>query len=313
MIKQEIHGESVKERLRTRARDRLFRFSLANATVRGAIVNGTRLVNEMRANHRLGIMETLVLGRAYLGALLMSSNLKGHDRLSLQIDCSGPIKGLVVEANALGGVRGFLKQVPIPIKKPLENFDLSPFFGAGLMTVTRFLDNAKQPFSGNVILQYGNVAKDLAYYYLTSEQVPTAFNLSIQFDAEGTVIGAGGLMLQALPGASEATMSGLENLVAHFPSLGCEFSRDAEAGLLISTEFQAYHPQVLGNVRVEFFCHCSQERVRNMLTLLPIDELKDILDNGPFPVESLCHHCSTAYQFSQEDIQEIYGRRYPNN
>ena len=313
MLKRGLPGETLKERLRTKARDRLFSFSLADATVRGALVNGTRLVNEMRANHRLGILETLVLGRAYLGALLMSSNLKGTDRLSIQIDCAGPIKGLVVEANALGEVRGFLKRVPIPIQKPLETFDLSPFFGAGLLTVTRFIEDAKQPFSGNVILQYGNVAKDLAYYYVTSEQIPTAFNLSIQFNTDGAVVGAGGLMLQALPGASDATMSGLEELVANFPSLGREFSRETNAQKLISSEFQVYRPQELGNVRVEFFCHCSQERVRNMLTLLPIDELKDILDNGPFPVESRCHHCSTAYQFNREEIQEIYGRRYPNN
>ena len=72
------------------------------------------MVNEMRANHELGILETLVLGHAYIAAGLMSASLKGNDRLSLQVDCSGPIKGLVAETNAFGEVRGYLKQVPHP-------------------------------------------------------------------------------------------------------------------------------------------------------------------------------------------------------
>jgi len=49
------------------------------------------------------------------------------------------------------------------------------------------------------------------------------------------------------------------------------------------------------------------------LTLLPIDELKDIRHNGPFPLEMNCHYCNTHYYFSREEIQEIYGKRYPNN
>ena len=100
MEKKKIYGETLKEQLLASARDRLCIFVMAGNTVRGAILNGTRMVNEMRANHGLGILETLVLGRAYLGAGLMTANLKGAERLSISISCSGPVKGLVVEANA---------------------------------------------------------------------------------------------------------------------------------------------------------------------------------------------------------------------
>ena len=125
MIKQKPYGDTLKAQLKASAKDRLHNFLLADGTIRGVILYGTRMVNEMRANHDLGIMETLVLGRAYLGIGLMSSNLKGDDQIRLQIDCSGPIRGLLVEANAFGEVRGFLNQVPIPIASPVENFDLN--------------------------------------------------------------------------------------------------------------------------------------------------------------------------------------------
>ena len=128
MIKKMPYGENLKEQLLANARDKLHRFLLLEGTVRGAIVHGTRMVNEMRANHELGILETLVLGHGYLAGALMCADLKGDERITLQIGCSGPIKGLLVEANAFGEVRGYLKNVPIPIEKPLEDFNLAPFF-----------------------------------------------------------------------------------------------------------------------------------------------------------------------------------------
>jgi molecular chaperone Hsp33 len=60
-------------------------------------------------------------------------------------------------------------------------------------------------------------------------------------------------------------------------------------------------------------CHCNQDRTRNLLTMLPMDDLRDIRDNGPFPVELRCHHCNTRYTFTRDDILKIYGRRFPNN
>ena len=313
MLKKKPYGNTLKEQLLAGARDRLHNFIVADGAIRGVIMNGTRMVNEMRANHELGILETLVLGRAYLGVGLMSADLKSNDRVSFKIDCSGPIMGLVVEANAFGEVRGFLKRVPIPIEKPVESFDLSPFLGAGFLSVTKYLEGAKQPFTGQVMLKYGNIAKDLANYYLTSEQVPTAFNLSIKFDTDGRVTGAGGLFLQAMPQADDGLADSMEARVMNLPSLGEVFSGDEDPETLVAGTFKDYSPRFLANRRIEFMCHCNREKVHNLLTVLPIDELKDIRDNGPFPVEVNCHYCNTPYQFEEEDIRQIYGKRYPNN
>lgn len=313
MIKKKLFGNSVKEQYRASARDRIAVFVLAAGQVRGALLNGTRMVNEMRANHGLGILETLVLGRAYLGIALMASGLKGSDRVAMQINCSGPIKGLSVEANAFGEVRGYLKRVPIPVAAPLEDFDLSRFFGAGLLSVTRTLQNAKQPFTGQVELRHGNVAQDLAHYYLASEQTRTAFNLSIKFDRDGEVTGAGGLFLQAMPRAEEPLTAELETIVHNFPSLGEVFAGEQTPDQVAAEVLAAYAPKLLSDRRVEFLCHCSRERLHRLLAMLPIEDLRDLRDNGPFPVEMRCHNCNTPYEFSREEMEELYGRRYPKN
>ena len=309
MIKQKPYGKTLKDQLKAGAKDRLHNFLLADGAIRGVIMQGTRMVNEMRANHELGILETLVLGRAYLGAGLMSADLKSIDRISLKIDCSGPIRGLVVEANAFGEVRGYLKQVPIPISKPMENYDLSVFFGAGFLEVTRHLEDAKQPFTGKIILEYGNIAMDLANYYLTSEQIPTAFNLSIKFDTQGTVTGAGGLFLQAMPEAGDDLVADLERRVNDLPSLGEKFAENQDPESLVQEVFKRHSPQFLANRRIEFMCHCNKKRLRKYLTMLPRDDIKDIHQNGPFPLEMRCHLCNTAYEFSEAEIQEIYGKQ----
>ena len=313
MRKKKLYGDTLKEQYRASARDRITTFLLADGALRGSVLNGTRMINEMRANHELGILETLVLGRAYLGIALMAAGLKGDDRMAMQINCSGPIKGLSVEANAFGEVRGYLKRVPIPIDRPMADFDLARFFGVGVLAVTRHLQSAKQPFTGQVELRYGNIAQDLAHYYLTSEQIPTAFNLSIKFDRAGEAIGAGGLFLQALPGAGDGLTAEVETRVLNFPSLGAVFAGDQTPAAVVLEAFAGYAPQILSDRRVEFMCHCSRERLQRLLALLPIQDLKDLRDNGPFPVQMNCHNCNTPYEFSREEVLEIYGSRYPNN
>ena len=228
----------------------------------------------------------------------------------MAIECSGPIKGLVVEANAFGEVRGFLKNVPIPMDRPMANFDLSRFFGAGFLSVKRMLQDARRPFTGQIALKYGNIAQDLAHYYLESEQIPTAFNLSIKFDRSGEVTGAGGLMLQAMPGADDRLVDDLEGRVAHLPSPGIAFGQAEDPETFIRKNFSEYTPEFLDDRRVEFMCHCNKEKVRHMLMMLPMDELKDMADKGPFPMEIRCHHCNTPYTFSESDLAALYKVRH---
>lgn len=294
-------------------KDGLHSFLMAGDTIRGAIINGSRMINQMRWNHELGILETLVLGHAYLGACLMSASLKGQGHLKLQIDCSGPIKGLMVEANAAGEVRGFLKQVPIPVDKPLEDFNLSPFFGAGFLSVTRTLAGAKQPFTGKVMLAHGRLAKDLAHYYLTSEQIPTSFSLSVKFDRQGHVMAAGGMFLQVMPGADDAIVQRIETQVVALPSIGTALADGTILQDYVRAHLGEYAPRFIDQREIGFVCRCNRDQIRNVLTLLPIDELRDIQAKGPFPVEIRCHHCNTRYTFDREHIDRIVATRFADN
>jgi molecular chaperone Hsp33 len=263
----------------------------------------------MRTRHGLGLLETLVLGHGCLAAALLATSLKGEkDRLALRIECSGPIKGLVAESNAAGEVRGYLRQNPIPLEKPLESFDLTSFYGAGFLSVSTHLAGASQPFTGTIMLEHGNLALDLSHYFHTSEQTPTAIALSIQFDSEGLPIGAGGLLLQAMPGAPPELMTELEERIAALPSLGRYFAEGGTPESLLAKEFADFQPEILTSGPVRFGCPCSKENISARLLTLPEKDL-DELRGGPFPVETCCHYCNTTYLFNREEMEALWQER----
>ncbi len=308
MIKKDIFDRDIKTQFKASAKDRIHRFVMADAMIKGAVVHATRMVKEMQANHNLGAVETLVLGQAYIAAALMGSGLKGkNDRLSLGIQCSGPIKGLDVDANVFGEIRGYLKVPRIEVEKPEQVRSLSSLFGAGFITVTKYLEDAKTPYTGQVELAYGSIAEDLAHYFLTSEQIPTGFKLSVAFDENEQVIGAGGIFLQAMPGVDPDQVARAEEMIQSIDSLGQAFAEEKSPESVVEETFGELFPQMLENSRVEFFCRCSQDRMEGYLKGLAAEDQKDIVENGPFPLELRCHHCNSVYRFAQGAIQELLG------
>lgn len=304
MIKRPVSGMSPVEILKARDKDRLQIFMLADGTHRAAFLNSTFLVKEMALSHETGPLETLMLGQAYTAAGLMSSTIKGEDRLNLRIDCDGPLKGLTVDVNAFGEIRGYLLANPID----QASFALNPaqIYGKGLLTVTRYLENKRAPFTGMVNLVFGNLAQDLSNYYILSEQIPTALDFGLNFDEDGTFQSAAGLILQALPGAEEKVTEELFETVKSLPNLGRSLNEAKDGGGLIKTWFSKWSPQALNSRRVEFTCHCSKEKFGSFLAVLPEDEKKDILIRGPFPLVTTCHNCNSRYEFDKLELLALF-------
>ena len=145
MITAEITDQHVLQHLDSIHKDGMSVFVMADGLYRGAFFHGTKFINQMRANHKLGILETLVLGQAYLSTALLIPTMKGRGRVSFRYDTNGPAAGFCTEADSAGTVRGYLLQDPIPITKPLDSWDLAPFFGPGTLTISRFNEGAKEP------------------------------------------------------------------------------------------------------------------------------------------------------------------------
>ena len=289
-------------------------FLLHGGRYRGAVLDATAMVQAMRDAHDTGILETYALGETYIAAGLLTSMLKGRDRLGIVFECGGPIKGINVEVTAEGHVRGFLKNNPIPLDRAPESFDLSMLFGPGFLSVIKYLESSKQPFTGQVMIEFGSVAKDLAYYYTTSENLPTAFNLSVKFNKDGSLLGAGGVFVQKMPAENGAEKDDsddagiIQDALTSMQSVGISLSEGKSLSSIISDTFGDFYPNVVGSREIEFKCSCSHERFSSYLAGLEKKDRDEIYENGPFPVKTLCHNCNTEYSFEKEELKTIFDK-----
>lgn len=294
---------TLKENYRERALEKSYKFIMKDGLFRGQIIHAPRMIREMGQNHDLGPLETLILGQAYLGTLIMALNLKDEGRIQLDIKCDGPLAGLSVEADSHGAVRGYLKQNPIPVEEGQN--DLAAIIGSGTMTVTRLQDKMKQPHSSTIELRHGLLAKDIAQYYLESEQIPSFFDLSLDFNSKGELKGAGALFLQVLPGAKEEDIVALEEKALALPSLAEQYALGVQPPQYLEDNFRDFQPNVLKKTPLEFFCPCNRERFSKFLLQLNKKDQKDILKKGPFPLELACHNCNSRYSFKKEELEEL--------
>ena len=154
-------------------------------------------------------------------------------------------------------------------------------------------------------LQAGNIASEVAHYYLLSEQIPTTIHLSLVFDIHGRVTGAGGLLLQAMPGASDTIFASLAKKMQTLPSLGKALAEGRRVESWLNEQFSTFSSDILGEHPVHFCCRCDGEQMRLLLLHLPLADLEEMRDNGPFPVQLTCHFCSKQYLFDQKALTDI--------
>ena len=290
-----------------RARDRRYHFVMAGGAVRGVLIQGTRMLREMQNNHDTGVLESIVLGQAYLGTSLIAAGLKGDGLIQFKVECGGPLRGLAVEADSHGTVRGYLMENPIPLEKVPETLDTSLLFGPGFLSITRYSGEQKNAFTGQVELSTGRLAEDLAAYYDESEQLKTVFDLSVHLEKDGKISGGAGLFLQAMPGAESEVLEMVQEAVIKLPSLARSFTPDTDASEFINKYFGDFQPDLLADKRVEFMCGCSRARFEKFLSHLSRKEKDEILEKGPFPLKTTCHNCNTSYEFEKDELNKIFN------
>lgn len=318
MITANIADTELVAHINTLPQDQMVIFVLAEGRARGAVFGGTRFVNQMRAQHKLGILETMVLGQASLCGALLLPTMKGKEHLTWQYQVDGPAQGFSIEADSSGYVRGYLFTEHIPVEKPLENWDLAPFLGKGTLTMATIHPGDKNPFTSSVPIEGRTIAEDLAYYFDQSEQIHTAFNTGIQMDTQGRVIGAGGFFLQVMPDyggtlahshtpaveppvSTEALIETLENAFTKLPPLGTWFSEGNTAESLVFSAFKACSPHIALQRSVRYDCPCCKEQFLSHIKALPKAEIEAIKKEGK-PLEIVCRNCSSVYTIALSEF-----------
>ncbi len=286
-------------------KDYMVRATAAEGQIRAFAIQGREMVEEARRRHDTSPVVTAALGRLLEAGAMMGMMMKGEkDLLTLQIDCSGPVKGLTVTADSHGKVKGFAKvpQVMLPPSK-MGKLDVGGALDLGVLSVIKDL-GLKEPYVGQTELKTGEIGDDLTYYFANSEQTPSSVGLGVLMERDNTVKQAGGFIIQLMPFAQEELIDKLEKKLQSMESVTAYLDRGLGPEELLEELLGEFGLEILERMDTEFSCNCSKERVEKAIISIGRKELNEMVQEGK-PIEVKCHFCNEAYEFTIEDLKKI--------
>lgn len=285
--------------------NQIIQFLLDNGKIRGALLDSTSLVQDAADFHGYGPVETLIAGQAISAAALLTVTIKGNDRQRLSVECGGPIGGWSADLNAHGDVRGYLENNPIVMEAD-KAVTMDNLYGPGFFHMMKSAEGAKTPFTGSVELLYPDLANNLAYYFMHSDQTPTAFILSVDISREGTLAGSAALFLQALPGADENQLEKLQETLKDTGSLYREILEAGDPGEWLLDRLSDFSPSVIGLKNVRFHCPCSRDQIGTFLKGMGREKSDSLLEKEDGGLMIRCHGCSEEYHFTGGEIEKLF-------
>lgn len=284
--------------------DYLVRIITEGGTVRALACITTSLVDE--ACRRQGCWPTAAaaLGRGLTAGALMGALLKTDQRVALAFEGNGPLKKILIEADANGAVRGYVRVPAVHMERPDGSFDMPSALGrAGLLTVTKDL-RLKEPYRSVVPLATSEIGEDLAVYLTESEQIPSAVGLGVFVEPDNSVSVAGGFLIQALPPGDDHLVDTLMTRISNLPSLTSMLHEGATPEALLERLFEGIPYTTLEKRELAFVCSCSRERIEMVLISLGKDELEDIIEKQG-ETEVACEFCQTTYRFDRDELKQL--------
>jgi len=274
--------------------------------VQAAAISSRELTERARQIHHTLPVATAALGRTLAAASMMGNALKGQGAsLTLQIKGNGPLGSILAVSDAEGNVRGYVNNpaADLPLR-PDGKLDVGAAVGTeGTLTVIKDL-HMKDPYVGTVDLLGGEIAEDVAGYFVESEQIPTACALGVLVDRDQSVRAAGGYLIQLMPGATEDTIVKVEGGVMVAGSVSAILDKDPDPEAMLRTVLSDFEVKILEEVPVEYRCTCSRERVERALISLGAKELEAILaEQGECSLT--CQFCDVVHHFSGEEMQGL--------
>ena len=286
----------------------------ADGSIRCIAAVTTNTVREAAQRHKTAPTATAAFGRTLTGTLLLGATYKDFDRLTVKIDCEGAIDAIVAEANANGGVRGYVNNPEADVTlNAAGKFDVRGIVGEGFFYVTREagfeIGLYKEPYRGSVPIVSGEIGEDFAYYLLKSEQIPSAVLLGVLVNtARNEVLAAGGVIIQMMPGAAENTISEIERAILESPSTTALIYEGAKPFDLLKHALGNIDFEILEQKPVGFQCTCSRERVVSLISSIDRAELESMLREDKGAVLH-CHFCNNEYRLSVDDLEKILDER----
>lgn len=285
-------------------RDYLLKAVDGEKQIRITIASTTGLVNVAHQRHNTSATASAALGRVLTAALMIGSDLKNdEDMVTLRINGDGPAGSIIASVDSQGNGRAMMShpEADLPSQSP-GKLDVGGLVGHnGYLEVIKDL-GMKQPFSGRVDLVSGEIGVDIAEYFLKSEQVPSLVSLGVLVDTDLSIKAAGGLIIQALPGADDSILARVEENVLNAGAVSSLISRHESLEEVLDLIMKEIPYQVVGEIPLAFRCRCSHERLAAVVASFPPQEMEELFDDGG-RMEVVCNFCGENYHYTREEIE----------
>ena len=284
-------------------KDEMLQIDLCGGQVRVMLCETTETVQRCADIHGTSPVCTAALGRLMTGTAMLGIMMKGEkESVTVTVKGDGPMGTLVAVADH-GQVRACADnpQVSLPLR-PDGKLDVGGAVGRnGRMSVMKDL-RLRKNYIGQSELVSGEIAEDFANYFTVSEQQPSLVALGVLVSGN-TVLKAGGLLIQPMPGCPDEIIDQLELRSPMFADISREMTF-APIEQLCADWFRGMEPKILERTPVSYTCSCSRERMEKALISLGEKDLGSLADEGK-GAELVCHFCHSRYFFTTEELQEM--------
>ena len=286
--------------------DQLVRAISKDGFVKAVAVSTRELTERARQIHKTLPVATAALGRTLAACSMLGNALKGDGAsVTLQIKGGGPLGTVLAVSDNEGNVRGTVDNpaVDLPLR-PDGKLDVGAAVGCdGTLTVIRDL-NMKEPYVGSVGLLGGEIAEDLAAYFVESEQIPTACGLGVLVDRDQSVLAAGGYLIQLLPGAGEDVISKVEGGVMAAGSVTGLLRENDDPEAILRQVLSDFDLDILEKSPVEYRCYCSRGRMEGALISLGPQQLESLIEEQG-SAELRCQFCDNVQTFTRQQLEAL--------
>ena len=286
--------------------DKIQKFLAYNGKINITCISTTNLVEEARKIHNLSPVATAALGRTLTIATIMGANLKGeNDTVTLQIKGNGPIGGITAVSNSMAKTRGYVinPSVDVPLRNDGKlNVGLA-VGNEGFLYVIKDI-GLKDPYIGMSKLISGEIAEDFTNYLYTSEQTSSAVALGVLVDKNG-VKASGGYLVSAMPDATEDELFILEQRIKEAKPISQMLAENMSLEDIAKDITGDVNLKMIeDNIKPEYKCNCSRERMEKALISVGKEELNKIIEEDK-KAELVCHFCNKKYEFNEKELSKL--------
>lgn len=308
--------------------DTVLPFQLDNVDMRGRVARLDGVLQGILKQHNYPPqVEALVAEMALLTALI-GQTIKLRWKLSLQVQSKGAVR--MIATDYYGPEKdGEPARIRAYASYDADRLtDAAPFeqIGEGYFAIMIDQGKGMTPYQGITPLEGGSLSACAESYFAQSEQLPTRFSLSFGKSSgpgEPEHWRAGGIMLQHMPKASPLAASGEgtgETLKAEDLVEGDEAENWNRINILLGTVedleligpsvpptdlllrlFHEEQPRVYDAQPVRFGCTCSEDRVRQSLSIYSARDIEKMTtDEGRVTAD--CQFCGAHYDLDPESV-----------